>query len=418
MVDGEHLFRRESGRMIAALTRIFGTARIALAEDVVQDAFCRALETWKLRGVPDNPSAWLMRAAKNRAIDVIRRERKTSALEPTVADALESEWTLLPAIEAMFAPDSVKDDQLRMMFTCCQPRLPQPVQVALILNLSCGFGVEEIAAAFLVRPETMRKRIDRGKATLARASRLFELVDRDIDARLPAVLRALYLLFNEGYHGACAEAAVQKELCHEAMRLSRLLLRHPRTAAPESYALLALMCFDAARLPARLGTDGEFMPLAAQDRSLWDRALVEEGARYLNASATGDSVSAYHAEAAIAAMHAEAADAESTDWARIVSLYDVLMRVRPSPVVALNRAIAVGQLEGPERGLEELRSVSDAERLDRYPFYEAAFGELELRCDRPEQARDHFLAALSVARNPTERRHLQRRAAACRTSAV
>ena len=409
----EHLFRRESGRLVSALTRIFGVHNLSLAEDVVQDAFCRALEVWKVRGVPENPSAWLMAAAKNRALDVLRRERTARTFAPEVARLLESEWTMAPLVDEAFAAPALRDEQLRMMFSCCHPRLGEDVQVALVLNILCGFGAAEIAGAFLAGRAAIEKRIARGKKALAGARRLFDLAESEFPARLTAVRRALYLLFNEGYHGASAESAVRRELCHEAMRLVRLLLEYPPAATPETCALAALLSLHAARLPARVDAAGDFGEFADQDRSRWDGSLVTEGLAFLERSAAGVEVSAYHVEAAIAAAHAAAPSPRETDWAAIVSLYDRLLAIAPSPVVALGRAVAVGERDGPEAGLRELERIDDRPRLERYPFYPAALGELELRRGERERARTHFAAALAVARNPAERRFLEKRLRAC-----
>jgi RNA polymerase sigma factor (sigma-70 family) len=413
----EHLFRRESARMVAALTRVFGVHNLALAEDVVQDALCRALEVWKLRGVPENPSAWLMATAKNRAIDVLRRERTARTFAPELGRLLESEWTLAPVVEELFEAQALKDDVLRMMFSACHPGLPEEGQVALVLNMVCGFGIGEIAAAFLSSHAAIEKRITRAKKVLAASTRLFDLADPECAARLSAVQRALYLLFNEGYHGASPESAVRAELCREAMRLTALLLDKDVTATPTSRALAAVMCLHAARLPARVDASGNFTSLLEQDRSKWDPELVAEGLKLLDLSAEGEVLTEYHLEAAIAAVHATAPRAEDTNWERIVSLYDELMTVRPSPVVALNRAIAVAQHQGASRGLEEIASIVGRERLATYPFYAAALGELELRCGRRHVAGEHFRAALALARSPIERRFLQQRVADCEENA-
>lgn len=405
---GDHLFRREAGRMVAALTRVFGIHNLALAEDVVQDAFCRALEVWKFRGIPENPSAWLMATAKHRAIDVLRRERTARTFAPEVGRLLESEWTLVPAVEELFEPVAMKDDLLRMMFSCCNPRLAEQAQVALVLHILCGFGISEVAAAFLDSAAATQKRISRAKKALASSKRLFDLGDADFSRRLSAVHRALYLLFNEGYHGASSESAMQVDLCREALRLASLLLEHPNTATPASYALAALMSLHAARLPARLNAAGQLQTLFDQDRSQWDAKLIAEGQRLLELSATGPEVTEYHVEGAIAAAHARAARMETTNWAQIVALYDKLAAIRPSPIVALNRAIAVAQKEGPERGLEELAAIPSRDRLARYPFYFAALGELELGCGHYELARQHFSEALERARNAMEREFFAR----------
>ncbi len=400
--------------MVATLTRVFGVNNLALAEDVVQDAFCRALEVWKFRGVPENPSAWLMATAKNRALDILRRQRTAQTFAPELARLIESEWTLAPAVEELFAANAIKDDLLRMMFSCCHPRLAEEGQVALILNILCGFSVDEIASAFVSGHAAIEKRITRAKKLLAGSKRLFDVTaPADFAARLPAVQRALYLLFNEGYHGASAETAVRTELCHEAMRLAAVLLEHPLGATPTTYALSALMCLNAARLPARVDASGNLTSLFEQDRSLWNRKLVTEGIQLLELAATGSELTEYHVEAAIASVHANAPRAEDTDWGRIGSLYDTLISIRPSPIVALNRAIAIAQRDGPQRGLDAIAAIKDRDRLAAYPFYPAALGELELRRGRHATAREHFRAALALARNPMERRFLDQRMSAC-----
>jgi RNA polymerase sigma factor (sigma-70 family) len=411
---GEHLFRREAGRLVSTLTRIFGVHNLALAEDVVQDAFCRALEVWKFCGVPENPSAWLMATAKHRALDVLRRERTARTFAPELGRLLESEWTVAPVVEELFATNAIKDDQLRMMFSCCHPRIAEEAQVALVLHILCGFSVSEIASAFVSSDAAIEKRISRAKKVLAGSKRLFDIARaEELSGRLAAVQRALYLLFNEGYHGASPESAVRAELCQEAMRLTLLLLQYPLAATPATYALAALMCLHAARLPARVDASGNLRSLFDQDRSRWDSRLVAEGERFLDLSATGPELTEYHVEAAIAWVHAIAHHTEDTDWGKIVSLYDTLMTIRPSPVVALNRAIAIAQHEGPERGLAEIRIIADRDRLATYPFYHAALGEFEFRSGGSERAREHFRRALSLARNPMERHFLEGRVAAC-----
>lgn len=413
MEPSDRLFRREAGRMVAALTRIFGLHNLALAEDVVQDAFCRALEVWKLRGIPENPSAWLMKTAKNRALDILRRERTARSFAPDLGRLLETEWTLANTVAQIFDATGIADDQLRMMFSCCDRGLAQPAQVMLVLALVGGFGVGEIASAFVSTRAAVEKRLTRAKKSLAESGPLFDIADADdFNARLPAVQRALYLIFSEGYHGA-SHAVIRAELCREAIRLSRLLAKHPLGAMPSTYALCALMYLDGARLPARLDASGELSSLFDQDRSRWDRAMIDEGRAWLARSATGSQLSRFHVEAAIAAEHAAAPRFEETDWATIVSLYDTLMTIAPSPIVALNRAIAVAQVGGAGRGLEAIDAIDHRDRLAAYPFYHAARGELELRSRNAATARVHFEAALALARNPSEQRFLEKRLAAC-----
>jgi RNA polymerase sigma-70 factor (ECF subfamily) len=414
MEPSDHLFRRESGRMVATLTRIFGAHNLTLAEDVVQEAFCRAVEVWRFRGVPDNPSAWLMATAKHCALDALRRERTARTFAPEVGRLLESEWTLAPAMEELFGAHMIKDDTLRMMFSCCHPRLPREAQVSLILHILCGFSVDEVANALVSSHAAAEKRITRAKKVLMKSKALFDVsAPADFTARLPAVRDALYLLFNEGYHGASPDSAVRAELCRESMRLTAILLENSRGATPTTYALAALMCLDAARLPARVDAFGNLRSLLHQERSTWNGELVSEGLRFLESSAAGSELSEYHIEAAIAAAHATAKSAGETDWGRIVSLYDTLMTMNPSPVVALNRAIAIAERDGPERGLAEMRSIPDLDRLDSYPFYRAALGEMELRRGNGEVAREHFRMARDLARNEMERRFFSQRVSAC-----
>jgi len=367
--------------------------------------------------LPDNPAAWLMSTAKRRALDVLRRERTARTFAPEVAHAIETNHDLAPTVEEMLGAATIRDDELRMMFSCCHPHLAEPVRVALNLHILCGFSVGEIAAAFLCNEEAIKKRISRGKAVLASSRRLFDLDREDFAERLSSVHRALYLLFNEGYHGASPEYAVRKELCNEAMRLGTLLCENPMTAVPATYALLALMCLHAARLPARVDAAGDFTMLLDQDRSRWDEELINDGQRLMNLSAQGTVLTAYHVEAAIASVHAEAKSPAETRWATIVELYDALMRIQPSPVVALNRALAIAQRDGPERGLDEIAQISDSDRLADYPFYSAALAELHLRAGDPKMARDSFQKALELARSPMERRLLERRLAECETAA-
>jgi RNA polymerase sigma factor (sigma-70 family) len=401
----EHLFRHEAGRLSAALVRVLGPANLDLAEDVVQETLCHALETWKLGRMPDNPAAWLRAVARNRALDLLRRQKTRTRLAPEFARSGDE---LAPAVDAAFTEDALRDEQLRMMFACCDARLQPAVQVALILKLLCGFGVGEVAQAFLATPAAIEKRLARGKAALRRPGALADLSDPIVAHRLDGVLDALYLLFNEGYHGAHPELAVRTDLCAEAIRLARLLAQNPATALPRTFALLALMCLHAARLPGRVDAEGALVPLEEQDRARWDAALAAEGAQWLSRAASAPPTPLL-LEAAIAAEHCFAPTFAQTDWPAIVALYDALYAQKPSPVVALNRAIALAQVAGPERGLAELQSIAGRERLARYPFYPAALGDLHLRAGHSRDAEEQFRRALRLARSPAERRHFQRK---------
>jgi RNA polymerase sigma-70 factor (ECF subfamily) len=412
----DHLFRREAGRMVASLVRALGVKHVALVEDAVQDALVRALETWKFGRAPSNPSAWLMRSARNRAIDLLRHREHAVRASAALALAIE-------ATAADEAPSqdgrAIPDDELRLMFSCCDPGLARPVQVAVILKYLCGFSVQEIAQAFLSTEGAVEKQLLRARRVLAGRESLFEVRDAlQVRERLPAVREAIYLLFSEGYHGAHPEHAVREDLCHEASRLGVMLAQHPSAAEPETQALLALFCFLAARLPARVGDDGTLLLLAEQDRGRWDPELIREGLRRLDLSAEGDVLSAWHVEAAIAARHALAASEAETDWASIRELYDVLLRLRPTPVVALNRAIAIGMADGPDAGLRALGEIEDRERLRRYPFLPAAMAEFERRAGHPDRAAELLRAALRLVRNPDEERVLARKLEACAADAT
>lgn len=400
----DHLFRHVSGKMVAALTRLPGPQHLELAEEVVQEALIRALETWKFKGLPDNPAAWLMQTAKHRALDAIRRKRTFKG----IAEKLAGEYTLAPAVAAAFSEHTIEDGQLRMMFACCDPSLSEETQVALVLKLLCGFGIGEIAAAFLGKADAIEKRITRGKQALHKADLEAVLRPAEITARLPGVLQALYLLFSEGYHGS--EHATRSDLCYEAMRLCLLLARNDATARPETCALLALMCYGAARLDARANHAG-LVNLEQQDRSRWDRALIAEGNRWLSRGAEPGAATHWHLEAAIAASHCAAPSFAQTDWPTILNLYDALYRAKPDPIVGLNRAIVVGQVRGPKAALGELERLPEKERLQAYPFYFAALAEFAQKAGDMTRARTHLRQALYLARNPAEREYFQARLA-------
>lgn len=403
----DNLFRCESGRMVSVLAAIFGVHNLDLAEDVVQEAFCKAIHVWPFTGVPDNPSAWLMTTAKNRAKDLLRRERTARRYAPEFGRLLESEWTLSQRVKEQFEPTAIQDDLLRMMFSCCHPRMPETAQIALMLHILCGFSIREVAGAFVSEHAAMEKRIQRAKKTLAESQRLLDIRSpKEVSSRAPAVLRALYLLFSEGYHGCSGESVTRSEFCREAMRLTSLLLDDARVCSPTAYALFALMCFDAARLSGRTDTNGDLYAFEDQNRSQWDHMLIQRGLVLLEQSATGIEMSEYHIEAAIAAIHCLARSVDETDWAMIVSLYDALVSLRPSPIVALNRAVALGQWKGPSLGLRAIEEIQDAGKLSRYPFYFAARAQLAAQANCFDVAKRDFSRARSLARNDSERRFM------------
>jgi RNA polymerase sigma-70 factor (ECF subfamily) len=396
-----HLFRHEWARLVAALVRVFGVHNLELAEDVAQETLFRAMNVWKQAGVPDHPSAWLTTVAKRRVIDELRRARKQAIAAPEVARFLESEWTRVGTVDELFAEQPWHDDELRVMFSLAQPRLPEASQLALVLQLSCGFSEAEIAAALMTSTAAVTKRLQRAKEVVRGSRSLYELADADLPERLASVQRAIYLLFNEGYHGASPEAVVRADLCAEALRLAGLLANHPRTGTTETLALAALLHLHAARLPARLDEHGEPVPFSEQPRDRWDESLISRGLALLGEASCGDTLTPFHIEAAIAAVHATAASTATTPWPQIVGLYDTLLRLAPSPIVGLNRAIAVAEAAGPERGLAELAAL-DARALESYVFYHAALGQLSARAGDRTAAELHFARAIQLARSPME----------------
>ena len=410
----DDLFRREAGRLTATLARVFGPAYLSLAEEVVQDALVQALARWPYHGVPDRPEAWLAKVARNRALDAVRRGLRLRALEPELVRAFGR------LDEAADAPDAARfarelaDDQLGLMFACCHPSLPRPAQVALTLKTLGGFGVAELARAFLVSEVTIAQRITRAKRHIREHGIEFAIPAPElVAARRGAVLECLYLMFTEGHAAARGRDLVREDVCRESLRLTMLLAEHPLAGAPEAHALAALMMFQAARFPARIDARGDLKPLADQDRGLWDAGLIAEGHGALARAMGADELSVYHLEAGIAGCHAAAASWRDTDWPAILGYYDLLLALRPSPVVALNRAVALAMTDGPEQGLAALDAIDHAGALAAYHLLPATRGELCFRLGRRAEAAGHFQAALALSRTEPERRHLARRIAAC-----
>jgi len=408
----EHLFRRESGKMVATLTGIFGIEHLNLAEDVVQEALARALQTWPYRGVPENPAAWIMRASRNLALDVVRREKVFRTKEAEITRLMERDGATPEA--AIFREYEIADDRLRMMFVCCHGVIPPEAQVTLALKTLCGFSVTEISHAFLTTEAAIAKRLTRAKQKIQEAQIPFEIPTGDeLTRRLDSVLQSLYLLFNEGYKASSGEDLVREELCDEAIRLTQLLAQHRAGNQPPTHALLALMLLNAARIPAREDDKGNLLRLEEQDRSLWDQAMIARGMFHLHESAAGAEISEYHLQAGIAACHATAIDFKSTDWTKILSLYDRLIEFDDSPVVALNRAVAVANVRGPEAGLQTLRAIRDREKLDSYYLFYAVIGELEMRLSNHAAAAEQFRKAFELAETKSERAFLLKRLQHC-----
>ena len=408
----EHLFRQEWGKMVATLTRIFGIEHLGLAEDVVQEALAKALQVWPFSGVPKNPSAWIMRVARNLALDAVRRKKTFREKEPEIT-ALIEESNL--GDDTLISDQEIADDRLRLIFACCHPALSGEVQVALALKTLCGFGVEEISRAFLTSEAAIAKRLTRARQTLREEQVRFEIpAGPELEPRLETVRQTLYLLFNEGYKASTGDLLIREDICEEAIRLGELLARHPAGDQPSTHALLALMCLNASRLPARLDAAGNLLRLHEQDRSLWDRSLIARGMIHMAQSAEGVEITDYHLQAAIASCHAMAPDSASTDWSRILVLYDQLYAMNASPVVALNRAVAVAHVRGPEAAIKEIRSLLKSQPLESYHLLYASMGEFEAQASRYEDAAAHFQRAMELSCTPVERSLLERRLQECR----
>lgn len=409
----EHLFRHETAKMVATLTRIFGLEHLTLAEDVVQEALARALQTWPFYGVPRNPSAWIMRASRNLALDVVRREKAFRNKEAEIIHLMQRDTPVADG-GAVFGEGEIADDRLRMMFVCCHPLLPAEAQVALALKTLCGFSPAEIAKAFLTTEAAIAKRLHRAKVKIREARISFEIpAGEELAKRLEGVLQSLYLLFNEGYKASSGEQLVREEVCREAIRLAGLLAEHPAGNQPKTHALRAVMLLNAARIPTRVDGAGNLLRLQEQDRSRWDQAMIAQGMYHFARSAAGEELTQYHLQAGIAACHCSARDYASTDWPQILSLYDRLVELDASPLVALNRAIVVAHLRGPRAGLQAIAAIRDLETLQTYYLLHAVLGEFESRLQHPDLAADHFRKSLKLAEIKLERQFLAKRLQAC-----
>ncbi len=406
------LFRREGARLVAVLAGQLGLQHLQLAEDAVQEALVRALQTWPYLGIPERPEAWLAQAARNIAFDQLRRlqnwESKRDAI--TTARPLWMSGDEEPELARDAEAGVPVDETVRMLFVCAHPQLSEEARLALALRTLCGFSPAEIASGFLTSEATISKRLVRARQRIRELGLRFEAPPAaELGDRLGTVHRMLYLLFNEGYRASTGDHLIRADLCHEALRLGLELARHPATARPDTHALVALMLLNAARLPARADDSGNPLRLDEQDRSRWNGAMIHRGVEYLAKAGIGAVLSPYHLEAGIAACHSMAPTAAETDWARILSLYDRLVEIAPSPVVALNRAVAVARVKGPERGLEALDAIRPVAALEDYLFHHAVRGVLASEAGRVDEARRHLERALVLATLPGERAFLRRR---------
>lgn len=406
----ERLFRHEAGKLISALTGIFGMDRLQLAEDVVQEAMVRALQTWPYSGIPENPAGWLMQTAKNRALDVIRREKFFHDKQPEIITSLENWSSDLDADHPPRFDDEIKDDRLRLMFACCHPLIPQDDQTALALKTLCGFSPIEIANAFISTEPAINKRLTRARQKIRDLGIPFEIPSgNELSPRLDGVLQTLYLLFNEGYKASHGDSLIRAELCHEAIRLAKLLASHPAADLPKTHALVAVMLLNAARLQSRTDAEGNILRLKEQDRSTWDKMMVGQGILHLSRAAEGEEITEYHLQAGIAACHATAPNYEVTNWTRILSHYDQWLKINNSPIVALNRAVALAHVKGPKAGITAVHAIQKQGHLKNYYLVYAVLGEFETQLENFQAAATHFQKALQLSEVKSEQSFLSKR---------
>jgi RNA polymerase sigma-70 factor (ECF subfamily) len=417
----ETLYRTESGRVLATLVRLLGD--LDLAEESMHEAFAAALESWALAGIPDKPRPWLISTARFKAIDAMRRRARFNGAQQDLVAHMESHANDVPGGKEALGEEEIEDDRLRLIFTCCHPALPPEAQVALTLREVCGLTTEEIARAFLVSPATLAQRIVRAKAKIRETSIPYEVPSpNELPERLDAVLRVIYLVFNEGYSAAAGAEVTRAELTGEAIRLGRLLTGlqpqtetpnpetpEPQIPEPEILGLLALMLLQESRRAARTSPAGELILLENQDRSLWNRKQIAEGMALVGKALSSGRIGAYTLQAAIAAVHAEAESTAATDWTQIVAIYDQLVRIQPTPIVHLNRAVAVAMRDGPEAGLAHIDAVLADGELANYYLAHSARADMCRRLGRTAEARSSYEKALALTQQEPERQFLHKR---------
>lgn len=408
----EHFFRHEAGRLVAVLTRLFGWRHFDLVEEMVQGTLLTALQAWRVRGIPDNPSGWVHRVARNRVLDALRRVEIGARVARDWAAARPD---AVGGIDELFLDTEIEDSQLRMMFACCHPSLAREDQLALTLKTLCGFANAEIARGLLVQEEAVKKRLQRARQRLSEQQATLDPPPAaELNQRLDSVHQVLYLLFNEGYSSSKGESAIRVDLCEEAARLCYLLCSHSHCSRPATFALMALMLLHAARLDARLDQQGSILLMEDQDRGRWDYRLIRRAREFLDQSAEGTEVSPFHLEAGIALYHCVAPDYASTDWPGILRLYDALIQLHPSPIYLLNRAIVLAQIHGPAAGIQALLDDRSMTSLRHYYLLDATLGELYRRAGDMPHARHHLELAKQHTSSPSDLAILDRRLAQCR----
>ena len=411
----DHLFRHQSGKMVAVLTRIFGSENLDLAEDVVQDSLIEAIKLWTYKGIPDNPSAWLFKVAKNKALNIINREKYKRQYSSDVAHFLQSEWTFEPALSHLFSEQEILDDQLRMMFTCCHPSITTDSQVALTLKTLCGFSIQEISKAFLTTDENVNKRLARARKKIRKEKISFEVpTGKNLEKRLQAVLETIYLLFNEGYSASTGDDLIRYEVCEEAMRLTEIIAEHPSIEnKSDVFALLSLMQLNASRFKARQDDKGNILTLDKQNRLLWDYSLMEKGFENLEKSAD-NLISSYHILATISAYHCSAINYSETDWQSILSLYDKLVQIDNSPIVSLNRAIALSKVSGSKKAIDELKKIEEIPSIKLNHLFYSTKAEFQIELNQFDKAADTLEKAIELAPMKSEKTLLQKKLLHCR----
>lgn len=400
----DHLFRHESGKMVAVLTKLLGPANIELAEDMVQEAMTEAINQWSYKGVPENPCGWLYQVAKYKAINFSTREKQMQKYAADAKNKIQSETIQEPDLNQLFSEQEVADDQLRMMFICCHPSISTDSQIALILKTLCGFSIPEIAKSFLTNEENINKRLVRARKTIRENKIDFELPrGNEFINRLDTVLETIYLVFNEGYNSSAGDELIRFELCEEAIHLAQLIVDHPQIATKsEAYALLALMLLNASRFAARLNEQGKIIEMALQNRAIWNKDFIRKGIAYLYQSTEFNTVSKYQILAAISAHHCTAASDETTNWKDILSLYEHLSVIDSSPIVLLNKSVAVSKVLGYQQAINDLLILESNTVLKTYPHFYSTIGEFYLKQNDLRLAGIYFKRAISLSGNKQE----------------
>ncbi len=385
--------------MVSVLTRIFGTQNLDLAEDVVQDSLVEAMSQWQYKGVPDNPSAWLFRVAKNKALNILNREKYKREYSSDVAHYLQSEWTVEPAFNHLFSEQEIQDDQLRMIFTCCHPSIFSDSQIALALKTLCGFSISEIAKAFLTTDENINKRLVRARQNIRDANIPFEIpTGNELGKRLQTVLDTIYLLFNEGYSASNGNDIIRYELCEEAIRLTHIITDDKYFHQKGNvFALLSLMYLNASRFKARQDNEGNLLTMQQQDRSLWDNRMKANGLHYLELSTAQNNLSVYHILATISAQYCIAESYHSTDWKTILTLYNHLMEFDNSPIVLLNRAVVIAKVNGVKNAIAEMEKIKNNESIKSYHLFYSTQAEFQIELKQYPKAISNLETAIDLA---------------------